>query len=675
MKKRLSAISVSLIVTFIATCTLGCNCQQRVFASETVNATESASSNTEYNQLEMPIITINTASESKDISGENYTDVKISIINDAGKYEMTDMATTIKLRGSSSMYAEKKSYKMKFYEKQNLLNIGDGAGKPWLLIANYSDHSLLRNFTAYHFANKLTGMSYSPNCSSVELYLNGEYQGVYLLCEDNNVNKNRVAIEEAQNEVENNGYLLEMTRYDGENKFDVDTESYNITSDLSETESIKIQQVAYISNYIKEAHSALKNGNKNDAKKYIDLDSLVDIYIGNEIVKNVDAGWDSFYMYKDADEKLCFGPMWDFDLAMGNANCVKGFDSWAGFSPYTVLNVNANSNPWFCHALSCEWFRKLVKERWNELQDELNQIPDIVINEAEANYKSYCRNFDKWDILGKQTNITPAEIVALPTYKDHYTYLSNWLSKRINWLTEHYNSEDFINGIFVKEDGKELSTKSNLLELSSILAIACSPEVEMTYEMSANTGTTITIKNGGSENWHTQAIASGFMLEKGKEYTLSFDYKCSKELPLSFAVQQNHDEYAPYFAGDLKITNALQHYESSFIAPNNDSNCALAFMLGGDTFNDTTVTIDNMSLVKKSPAATFVYGDLDGNGYVDSIDFALLRKYILGMTQGFEYEYSVKAADVNTDNNINSVDFALMRKYLLKFITTFPAES
>lgn len=410
----------------------------------------------------------------------------------------------------------------------------------------------------------------------------------------------------------------------------------------------------------------MKNGNKEDVEKYIDLDSLVDIYIGNEIVKNVDAGWDSFYMYKDVGGKLCFGPMWDFDLAMGNANCVKGFDSWEGFNPYHILNVNANSNPWFCHALSCEWFRELVIERWNELQDDLNDIPDIVIKEAESNYNSYLRNFEKWDILGKQTNISPAEIVALPTYKDHYTYLSNWLSNRINWLTEHYNSEAFINGVFVKEDGKELSANSNLVELSSILAFGCSG-----YEILPNTGITVSFEDGGTD-W-AQACATGFMLEEGEEYVLSFDYKCNNELPVSFAVQKNYSPWSPYYSEKVNMTNELQHFEGTFTATENDSNCALAFGLG-DSIKGTVVTLDNMSLVKKSSASTFVYGDIDGNGTVDSIDFALLRKYLLGMIDSFEYEYGTKAADVNADDKIDAVDFALMRKYILKFITTFPAE-
>ncbi|HEX9062710.1 MAG TPA: CotH kinase family protein [Clostridia bacterium] len=671
MRKKLTVVMAALAVSFLATCTVVWNYKESVFAAETSTTTQVASSNTEYNQFEMPIISINTDSKTEISSNEAYTDAKISIINDQGSYEMTNQSMSIKLRGNSSKYADKKSYKMKFGEKQNLLNVGDGKGKPWCLIANYYDGSLLRNLTAYHFADLLTGISYSPNCRSIELYVNGEYQGVYLLCEDVNVNKNRVAIAEQPNEVEKNGYLVEMSRYAEENRFEVDTATYEIKSDLSQTESIKNQQINYISNYIKESYNALKNGNQADVEKYINLDSLVDIYIGNEIVKNVDAGWSSFYMYKDVNGKLCFGPMWDFDLSMGNANCVKGFDSWAGFNPYNILNVNANSNPWFCHALSNKWFRELVKQRWNKLQAEINNIPNSVIKEAESNYKSYCRNFDKWNVLGRQVYIEPKEISALTTFKEHYTYLSNWLANRVKWLTEYYNSENFINGIFVNEDGNKLSANSNLLEMSSILALANSPEVEMTYELSPNTGTTMSIKNGGSEDWHTQSCATGFMIEKGTEYILSFDYICSAERPLSFAIQQNHGTYSPYYSGNLNITSKLQHYEAVFKASENDSNCALAFSLGGSTFNGTVVTIDKMSLVKKSP--TVSCGDLNGDGKIDSSDISLLKRHLL--RSSLLTGNALKAADVNLDGKVNSADYSLIKRLLLGLISTLPAAS
>lgn len=206
MKIKLPALTVSLTLFVLAISISVWICKDKAFANEMGNA---------YDQLEMPILAINTDNDSEITSDEVYINAKISVINDEGNYELTDVDTTIRLRGSSSLSADKKSYKLKFEEKQNLLNIGDGKGKPWLLIANHSDHSLLRNLTAYRLADKLTGMSYAPNCRSIELYLNGEYQGVYLLCEDKNVNKNRVAIVESPDEVENNGYLVEMSRYDG----------------------------------------------------------------------------------------------------------------------------------------------------------------------------------------------------------------------------------------------------------------------------------------------------------------------------------------------------------------------------------------------------------------------------------------------------------------------------
>jgi hypothetical protein len=418
----------------------------------------------------------------------------------------------------------------------------------------------------------------------------------------------------------------------------------------------------------------LKSGNKKDVEKYIDLDSLVDIYIGNEIVKNVDAGWDSFYMYKDVDEKLCFGPMWDFDLAMGNANCVKGFDSWAGFNAYHILNVNANSNPWFCHALSSKWFRELVKERWNELQDKIDDLPNSVIKEAQSNYQSYCRNFEKWDVLGRQVYIEPTQISVLPAFKDHYIYLSNWLSNRVKWLTEHFNSKDFLKGTFVNEDGNIFSENTNLLEISPILALANSPEVDMTYEILPNIGVSMSIQNGGSETWDTSAIASGFMLEEGEDYVLSFDYKCSEERPLLFGIQQNYAPFSPYYTGELKITNELQHYETTIKAPVSDSNCVFGFLLGGDTFNGTVVTFDNMSLVKKSstPPSKIKAGDVNGDGKVNVLDFALMIKYVCNVIKDFPVNDDLAIGDLNKDGIINSDDLSILKKYILRIIKDLP---
>ncbi len=592
MKKRLTAIVLCFVFILTGVPAWGGS----VFAVEKGETTPAAKA--EHTQLGMPAIAIKTVSGAAISSGETYLSAELTTINDQGEYEFKDKSVSVKLRGNSSMNSDKKSYKLKFSEKQNLLSIGKGKGKTWCLISNCYDGSLLRNHTAYRFGALLTNISYTPDCRSAELYVNGEYQGVYLLCEDVNVNKDRVAIEEEPEEVEKNGYLVEMSRYAVENKFDLDTATYEVKSDLSENQSIRKKQLNYISNSIKKAYDALNKGNEKEVGKYVDLDSLVDIYIANEIFKNVDAGWDSFYMYKPVDGKLCFGPLWDFDLAMGNANCVKGIESWEGFNPYHVLNLNANSNPWFCRALSQKWFRNLVKKRWNKLQEKIDTLPKSVIKEAEGNIKAYSRNFEKWDVLGRQVYIEPIQITKLTTYKGQYTYLANWLSKRIKWLSKYYNSKDFTNGTFVNEEGEKLTVNYNLLEMSPVLALANSYQ-DMTYAMSSNTGISMSIKNAGTDSWSTQIVASGFMLEAGAEYILSFDYRCSPEHPVSFSIQQNYSPWSQYFNDTLKMNKNLQHYEVTLKAPAKDINSALAFSLGGSAFNGTDISIDNMSLVKK----------------------------------------------------------------------------
>jgi len=72
--------------------------------------------------------------------------------------------------------------------------------------------------------------------------------------------------------------------------------------------------------------------------------------------------------------------------------------------------------------------------------------------------------------------------------------------------------------------------------------------------------------------------------------------------------------------------------------------------------------------------AEFVYGDVNGSGSVDSIDYALVKGYILGMVSEFPGPAGKKTGDVNADGEINSIDFALMKSYLLGITKKFPAE-
>ena len=182
-------------------------------------------------QLDMPIVSIDTLGNSVNTK-ESYTTAAVTIWNENGEIDTPETQVQIRLRGNVTLNLNKKSYKFKFDKKQNPLSLGDGAGKSWNLVANYYDTSLLRNMTAYHLGDMFENIPYSANSRSVEVYVNGSYQGVYLLCESVNVNKSRLNITEAPDEVENNGYLVEMTRYDCDYPFEIEYAQYDIKSAL-----------------------------------------------------------------------------------------------------------------------------------------------------------------------------------------------------------------------------------------------------------------------------------------------------------------------------------------------------------------------------------------------------------------------------------------------------------
>ena len=127
--------------------------------------------------------------DSKIETKEKYVDCNI-IVGDDDSY--VDAAAKIKLRGNSTLWVNKKAYKIKFNEKQDLLNMG--ADKEWALLANYFDPTHLRNYYAYNLA-KVLGLEYSVECKFVDVYINGIYNGLYLLSETVKTSKERVNIE------------------------------------------------------------------------------------------------------------------------------------------------------------------------------------------------------------------------------------------------------------------------------------------------------------------------------------------------------------------------------------------------------------------------------------------------------------------------------------------------
>lgn len=387
----------------------------------------------------MPVINIDTY-DVPISSKEVYIGGLLSLTETEEQYALDNVTIEIRGRGNYSWHnTEKKSYRVKFAEKVNVLGQGNGPARSWTLLAVHCDQSMLRNAAAFDFASKLSGLTYVSSASFVKLYLNGDYQGVYQLSEQMQVQEYRVNVND-QGEQEDTGFLVELDAYASENVIsDGYGNQYEIKSDVW-----NIEQRIFIQDYMMAAFYSVLEGDREEIEELIDIDSVVDAYIVEEVFKNLDAGWSSFYMYRDIGGKLFFGPVWDFDLTSGNAD---GNDMNPNFPSYKYLYAGSDyfgyyqEHKWFVQLMKYDWFVDLVRQRWGEITEALEELPEYVRYVADLYSDEFDENFERWPIFGQKINREPVQVQALSSHDEHAEYLAVWLENRVDWLTDYFNGE------------------------------------------------------------------------------------------------------------------------------------------------------------------------------------------------------------------------------------------
>jgi hypothetical protein len=190
-----------------------------------------------------------------------------------------------------------------------------------------------------------------------------------------------------------------------------------------------------VNEYVDIADRDLFDGsaNDNDWMSSIDLDSAVDYYIAMEYLKPVDGQmWASVYMYKPRGEKIHFGPLWDFDLAMGSATRagnVASPESWYLRNP---LNISAKQSDktWFNRMNENATFRAAVRERWNEVDQDINDVIAYLRQQEGLIDKSADDNYRKWSHGSK---ISEYQVIKSSWGAD-VDHLINFLDKRWLWM-------------------------------------------------------------------------------------------------------------------------------------------------------------------------------------------------------------------------------------------------
>ncbi|MFA6948254.1 MAG: CotH kinase family protein, partial [Eubacteriales bacterium] len=251
--------------------------------------------------------------------GWEYTSAKIaitgdgSIVNDTvGTSEYFSTADAlIKLRGNSSSSVDKKSYTLKFDERTSLL--GMDYGKKWTLLANPFDKTLMRIKLCFDYAAAL-GLPYSSQTSFADVWLNGVYMGVYVLIEPVSEGRGRVDISS-----EDGDFIIEKNNVREEGGVRYLTTGSGLRFEINEPSGTTEEQLTDYKNLLDSAESALFTLDHTQYEQYFDLESFVNFYIFEEMIKDVDfAEYSTRYFVKDG--KLYAGPPWDCDLTMGNVS-------------------------------------------------------------------------------------------------------------------------------------------------------------------------------------------------------------------------------------------------------------------------------------------------------------------------------------------------------------------
>lgn len=422
-------------------------------------------------ESKIPVISVTTAPDDMIASREKYTSCVVDVFNCDEKLEINEASAGIKVRGNSSAYygdvsqilANKVPYRIKFDKKTNMLGLNNGAEcKSWVLLK--SDWDLIRNDIAFRFGRTIMGDSnFCSDGQLVHLYVNEEFQGVYELCEQCQINPNRVDISEpAEGYTDTDiGYYLELDNYatsDEDNHYismdyenatvtDINGETrqfvpaeYSIKNDLYSQNQIDFID-KYLNNLFKIVYEACENGKyykfdenydlvdsdvttaEEAVSNVMDIDSVRDMYILYEIVHDYDCGEGSFYMCVDLSKdskcpKLKFTSPWDFNWAYNDST--EKYYAGAFTDKNFVAKKGDRSNPWFIILCKQDWFMDAVKEKWTEMSQE-KLLQGCIKTERE-----YLKEYDADLRKGEEWGPDSAED------------LFNWIENRIYWLNSQW---------------------------------------------------------------------------------------------------------------------------------------------------------------------------------------------------------------------------------------------
>jgi hypothetical protein len=336
----------------------------------------------------------------------------------------------IETRGHSSQLFPKKQYGIELRDRR-----GEGRdeallGLPedddWVLSANYNDKTLMRNATAYRTARTIFGR-WAPRTRYVELVLNGDYRGVYVLTQRIGIGDGRVDAED--------GWILELVfgyQAFGERHFTSPrTRRPLIFTDPDEPTRREARRIRRdVARFERTLYGKRFRHPTRGWRARLDRSAAVDYVLIQELFGNQDAFHASTYFHRAPGGKVVFGPIWDFDIAMGNTTLDR-FRTPPGW--------HLGARPYVERLYRDGGFERALARRWRELRGEglRRRILGGIARDARRLARPQVRNFRRWQILGRYVWPNPVDPRTgryRPTWRSEVAYLRRWIAARISWM-------------------------------------------------------------------------------------------------------------------------------------------------------------------------------------------------------------------------------------------------
>lgn len=377
-------------------------------------------------------ITLNDNTPFSAVTKEVYTAGTYTLVygEEGGIY---DEPLSIKGRGNYSWSNPKRPYTLKFARDAGIL--GMKSARKWVILGEYVDKTLLRTYLTHKLALDIgQGDTFNGDIRYVDVYLNGEYSGLYVITDSVQIHENRVDVDE---ETEALFEIEAIYRHD-DHTYCVDMRNgghhimYKKPDDIPD--EMRFKNLEIFQDFFDKFHQSFEIG-FDEFSKYIDVESFVNWYIVNELVKNYDSAFTSSCYCYIKDGKLHMGPVWDYHTCYGNQEVAMC---------RIPTGYHVRTSPWFSIMMDDEKFNRLVRERWTELRNDgvithfIDQIPGLIDNMAE----SVDLNYKLWPAALKETGLRGGRNRSFFTFEEEVDYLVNWTSTRIDWLDSEWYISD-----------------------------------------------------------------------------------------------------------------------------------------------------------------------------------------------------------------------------------------